>query len=379
MAIPFSQTLRSLQNNRGWGALVGVILCTLLLGVWVLWMVRARVNVYVVSATTRLEVRGAVYPIHTEVAGRLAVSHLSLNQVVQPGEVLFELDTTVQQSQLAEERARLSVITPRIAAVKLELEALLGAIRAELFQGRVTVDVARAKSREAQVSARVSKSEAERFAQLKKMTSEMEIERFASTADERLAAADASTLDVKRLAADARARTQRSQVQLAEQKQVLAELTGQQTTIEASIAVLGRELERRRIRAPAAGRIGELLQLRAGMYLAEGERVGALMPTDELQLVASFDPAEALGRLQPGQKAELRLSGFPWIQYGTVNARVKQVASEIRDQQLRAEFELTSDARSLIPLQHGMSGTVEVIVGAGEPGGAGAAQRRGGC
>ena len=64
--------------------------------------------------------------------------------------------------------------------------------------------------------------------------------------------------------------------------------------------------------------------------------------------MAEFEPASALGRIHSGQVAELRLTGFPWLQYGTVAARVASVASEPRDGSIRVELDLLPGGPSLI-------------------------------
>ena len=64
-----------------------------------------------------------------------------------------------------------------------------------------------------------------------------------------------------------------------------------------------------------------------------------------------------------GQRARLRLDGFPWTQYGHVDATVTRVASETREQRVRVE--LTVRRRRPTPRsrsQHGMPGVVEIEV-----------------
>mgnify|MGYP006951217479 CR=1 FL=1 len=78
-------------------------------------------------------------------------------------------------------------------------------------------------------------------------------------------------------------------------------------------------------------------------------------------IVGDFTPASVFGRILPGQSARLRLDGFPWAQFGTIEARVTRVASEIRENLVRVEFEPTSKT-SHIALQHGLPGSVEVTV-----------------
>src|SRR5262249_45676164 len=79
-----------------------------------------------------------------------------------------------------------------------------------------------------------------------------------------------------------------------------------------------------------------------------------------------FSPSLTLGRVQPGQKAQLRLDAFPWAQFGSVSATVTRVASEIRDNLVRVE--LTPDVvPTAIVMQHGLLGSIEVDGGQASP------------
>ena len=86
-----------------------------------------------------------------------------------------------------------------------------------------------------------------------------------------------------------------------------------------------------------------------------------MVPSGALHIVAGFVPAEAFGRVQPGQPARLRLQGFPPAQYGSVHAVVSSVASEVRDGRVRVELAL-AQVNTSVPMQHGLPGTVEVEV-----------------
>jgi hypothetical protein len=137
---------------------------------------------------------------------------------------------------------------------------------------------------------------------------------------------------------------------------------GERQALLATVSELEQIIERHVIRAPADGVIGALGLLHPGSYVAEGARLGTLRPSGELMLVAEFEPPSALGRIRPQQRAELRLTGFPWLEFGTVNARVTQVATEVRDGTVRVELDLLREQKTLIPFQHGLPGTVEVAV-----------------
>jgi membrane fusion protein (multidrug efflux system) len=79
-------------------------------------------------------------------------------------------------------------------------------------------------------------------------------------------------------------------------------------------------------------------------------------------IVAEFNPATAIGRIRPNQRAQLRLDGFPWAQFGSVDAKVLRVAGEIRDRSVRVELSATRDATRGLTLRHGMTGMVEVSI-----------------
>src|SRR5206468_8020589 len=100
----------------------------------------------------------------------------------------------------------------------------------------------------------------------------------------------------------------------------VARLESEIPTIEATIARLENETERRRVRAPTAGRLGEVAVLRPGAVVHEGEKLGAIVPDGRLVIIAQFPPPAALGKIRSGQNARLRLQGFPWMQYGSLNA-----------------------------------------------------------
>ncbi len=78
--------------------------------------------------------------------------------------------------------------------------------------------------------------------------------------------------------------------------------------------------------------------------------------------MAEFAAADAVGRIQPGQRARLRLTGFPSTRYGSIPAAVVRVGSEARDGRIRVELDVLPGDGSPLPLEHGLPGTVEVEV-----------------
>ena len=214
------------------------------------------------------------------------------------------------------------------------------------------------------MAARTADEEAELFARLQArgLPAQIDLLRAKAEAQKRRAAADTLRLAVSRLESDHRTQESDRNARLVGLRRDVTRLAGDMTTAAATVERLAHEIERRRLRAPMAGRLGEVAELRVGSVVREGDRLAAVVPRGDLQVVADFLPPSALGRIRPGQPARLRLEGFPWAQYGSLEATVSRVASEVRDGRVRVELSVDPDRASPIPLQHGLPGAVEVQV-----------------
>jgi multidrug resistance efflux pump len=305
----------------------------------------------------------AVAPIAARVSGRVVRSQLALGQQVAAGEVLVELDSERERLELTQGQARLEALTAQLAPLREQIavrEETMGRAReAE----RAEVAEARARSEEAQSRAAFRQSDAERAAQLSQqgLLARREAEERTVDAETSRSAVTALRSAVGRIEAEHRRRLGEFEAELAGLRRELARVTAEITAARAMVEQLEHEVELRRIRAPVDGQIGEIVPLQVGTILAEGERIGSVVPVGTLAVVASFPPA-AIGRLRIGQQARLRLDGFSPLQYGTVAATVSSIGSELRDGHVRVELALARGAASRILLQHGLPGTVEVAV-----------------
>jgi membrane fusion protein (multidrug efflux system) len=140
-------------------------------------------------------------------------------------------------------------------------------------------------------------------------------------------------------------------------------LEGEVSTSESTTRRLGLEVGKRSLMAPVSGRLGDLVDLPVGSVVTEGQVLGSIVPvSDDLIVTAAFDPGQALGRIRPGQSARLRLVGYPWAEFGVVQATVSRVGSEVRDGKISVELSIEPDADSRIELGHGLPGTLEIQV-----------------
>jgi membrane fusion protein (multidrug efflux system) len=356
--------MRALAADRGRWSWTGVSVVCALLGGWGVWFLGARLAVYAVSQTARVEVDQTVHPIATPVAGRLVATYMVVGQALQAGEVLAELDATAPRLQYAEARVRLTALTAQRQARQHELTAAQAAQQAARQAAGVALDEARARSRATAVTARAAAAQAALYTRLdaRGLASRLDLLRTQAEADQQRAAADALWLAISHLERDQRTQDSDRTARLTQLAREITQLDGDLHTAEATLARLAHTIDQTRVRAPITGSLGAVAPLQPGAVVRPGDLLGVVVPAGTLRVVAAFLPAVAVGRVQPGQAARLRLDGFPWAQYGSLAATVTSVATEARDGVIRVELGLRSAPPTAMPLQHGLPGTVEVEV-----------------
>jgi membrane fusion protein (multidrug efflux system) len=365
----FSQTTLTLDRDRGRGdSALKAILLVLLVG-WTHWFATAEITVHEVADGGRIEVDQMAHAIDSLVAGRVVASRIVLGAQVAAGDVLVEIDSDAERRRLEEEETRLTTIQPELDALARELASIEQTVASDRQATLSAVEQARARHEDAKLAAAQAEEEAHRADQLSRQGAIPDLERMRARteADRRRAASDALNLERGHLEATQRTRDMQQVTRAEELRVSIASLEGAKLRSRSAIAVLRGDIDKRTIRAAVSGRIGEALGVRAGEYVKEGARLGAIIPPGSLRAVADFWPQAALGRVRPGQTARLRLEGFPWMQYGTVAATVTSVGTEVHDGKVRVELEVRPDPASRIPLEHGLPGTVEVDVERASP------------
>ena len=309
----FATTRRTLEADSFRGTTLVVLLVVVLLSAWGAWFLGAEVTLYAVSNSARIEISQAAHPVEAPVAGRVIASSLVLDREVHGGEVLVEIDAAAQQLQREEEQTRLRALAPQIEALHTTIAAEEQAMRVFRQAGRVALDETRARHREAETAARAAEEESELFARLqaRNLPSQLDLVRAKAEVNKRRAAVDTMRLAVSRLESDHRTQESDRKARLEGLRRDVARLASDMTTAAATVERLAHEIERRRIRAPMAGRLGQVAELHMGSVVRGGDRLAVVVPHGDLQVVADFLPPSALGRHFAGQPARLRLEGFP--------------------------------------------------------------------
>jgi membrane fusion protein (multidrug efflux system) len=360
----FAQTTRALETDRSRFSVALGLAALVLLGAWATWFSRADVSVREVTSEARIEVSEMAHAIDAPVAGRIVSTRLVLGAAVEAGEVLVEIDAESERRKLAEEETHLATLGPELEALARQLAALQQSLGSDRVTTQAAVEQAHARHEAARVAAEAAEEEARRAERLASTGAISDIERLRARAEaQRLrAAADALALENARLAAAQRTRDDQGRTRAEELRATMASLEGQRSQSRMAAEVLREAIDKRTLRAAISGTVGEIARAHEGEYLKEGDRLGAIVPRGRLRAVADFAPDAAFGRIRVGQSARVRLDGFPWTQYGVVDAIVSSVGSEVRAGKVRVELDLHPAPGSRIPLQHGLPGSIEIDV-----------------
>ena len=350
------------SGGRRWLPL-GLVTLALALA-WGAWLVLARVNVYAVSEAARLEVGRAPHPVAALVEGRVVEAPLAVGQAVAEGDLLVRLEDAGERHRVEEERARLAALTAQLEALGREQEGRRRALQGQVEGLRAGVGETRQLLAEAEAEERLAASEVDRVERLhaQGLVGVAEVERARTRADRARAAAEAFRAAVVRTQWELETGSSERDTGEGALDRELERVEGEVSTAREALARAEAELAKMTLRAPVDGIVGEAADLRPGAVVLGGERVAVVVPPGELRVVAWFSPAAAVGRVRPGQPGRMRLSGFPWADYGTLPVAVVRVGSEVREGRVRVELEPRDVDRTRIPLQHGLPGVVEVVV-----------------
>jgi membrane fusion protein, adhesin transport system len=366
MQVDFQQTTRAIAFDRQRAGIdqtiIGLLLLLFLASA--AWLFVARLPLYEVSSTARVEVSQQGSPLEAAVAGQVARTNLKLGQSVKIGDILVEFDANIIDQRIDGELAEIETLMSHLAIRRKRADIAEHLLSAQSDQSRIAITQSRAKVDQARAAADFSRQTVAQKEQLysKGFASRTDYMTALRDMQQNDAVAAAAKLEVERLEAQAAIDQGEASVRLGELNSLVAEVGAAIAAKRASVENLRKERQNFQIRASMDGLLGEIADVHPGSFIQAGTRVATIVPKGELRIVAEFAPAAAIGRVLPGQLANLRLAGFPWAQYGTVGATVSRVAGEVRNNTVRVEFEIDGDGRSSVPLQHGQPGEVAVTI-----------------
>ncbi len=364
MPSEFRQTSTALraEQERGRRSLYVLGIAATLLGLVAIWATLARVPLYAVSEFARVQSRDEVHPVDTLVAGRVIGVHLPVGGVVKKGDVLLSLDDTDVSLRLEEARAAERGFAAQLTALEAEISAREEAIASTGQLGRASLSEAQAVRTELAAETDFASRERERADEMRQagVVAEAEAERANAALAQKQAAMTARQHRLSVLSNETRRELADRRAQNEERRRELAEVASQRAAAAVLVKRLEVEQARHEIRAPIDGVLGQVRAPQIGSVIATGQTIAVITPQAELEMVADLAPADAVGRVLPGQRARMRVSGFPWTQYGMLEAKVTAISGEVAEGKIRVRLAIDAASAPAIPRRHGLIGSVEI-------------------
>ncbi|MCO4745211.1 MAG: HlyD family efflux transporter periplasmic adaptor subunit [Proteobacteria bacterium] len=356
--------MSSLRQDSHRSSLTAGVLGLVLLLAWSAWAGLSEIDIHESSAAARLETLSPLHRVEAPIDGRVVEVFVKLGDEVEAGQPLVQLESELQRLALTESQARLRALQAQLGPLHVELEAAQERLGGEEQAGSGAIREAQARHRAAESQADIAEERSRTVERLVPAGGATRADRSvaSSEAARTLSEAEAATHAIKRLrweslvqAADGRSRVETI-------RREILRVEGEVELATVHVERLQSELDRREIVAPVAGRIAEISALSSGRYASVGTHLLSVLPGGELKVVAQFSPGQALGRLHSGQSGQMRLDGFPWTRFGTLDTRVMRVADESTEAGVRVELELTDADGFPAKLEHGLPGRVDIVV-----------------
>jgi len=141
-------------------------------------------------------------------------------------------------------------------------------------------------------------------------------------------------------------------------------------TMEESLQLLRSSIkqweERYLIKSPVTGKITLTRFRNENQVIKAGETLATVIPDSATNIVArAVIPASGFGRIEIGQTVNIKLSGFPYMQYGILKGRIYSVSQVPGEGGFSADIELTGGMTSTysekIRFIHEMDGTADIV------------------
>ncbi|EYF04576.1 HlyD family secretion protein [Chondromyces apiculatus] len=359
----FQRALQALESDSSRATILVSVVGAALVAAWTSWLFCGSLPVYAVSTQARIEVVPGPFPVQAAVRGRLTAIHAEMGDEVAEGALLFELDSATEQLALKSAERRLSALRLELAPLRRKASAVSDATARQREAARVSGLQAEARLAEIKATEGYLEHSSRSVSTLAQMgaIAALEEKKASSELESIIAARRASQIEVVRKGLEMRLGNADRQADLADIEHEIAAREGLCAELEVSIEALEHDIARRTVRAPGAGRVGELAKLQLGAWVEAGDRLASIIPPGSFQIVAQLEPDAALGRIHANLPSRVHLDGFPWTQFGMIEGRVLRTGSEVRDGLIRVNLSIDR-INPVIPLQHGLPGVAEILV-----------------
>jgi HlyD family secretion protein len=246
-------------------------------------------------------VEGTETDLTSRVGGRVERFLVDEGHLVEPGQILAELDCDLPRAVLAEAEARLAETEARASAQAAQAEGAGAERRAASVSARAAAERVDALAARRALAER----EAERVARLGEYATASRRDQATTSAAHLAAELEAAEADVTSLrsrsqAVAAQAQAARSTATAAERAQAVAQAVVDRARLDVDECL---------VRASTGGVVEEVF-LEVGEMLSPGRPVARVVALDEVEVIV-YVPNDELALVEPGMTADVRADAFP--------------------------------------------------------------------
>lgn len=352
-------------------------------------------------AKGQLVPRGEVFKVHPATMGKIAVLAVDEGQAVEVGQIVAELETTIEANEIERLKDSLTVDQKQLG----QKEALLQRVELEA-QTQAEIAAASIRAHEAAIAQTESHEEVSRQLvsqiALDVEASEIRVERIRPSVDQggisqeyffaaeqtlrdrqqsltrQQGELEQSLAEMARLQAELeqkRAEANRAQHDIEEQAQrvrvEITELTGDISEKERLLARAEAELAQRFLYAPVDGTISSVSIDNVGEVVQPGQTVAEVAPQDAPLVLAAVLPDKEAGFIEIGMPVQVKFDAYPFQDYGIVSGQVTTIASDaIVDEMLGTVYQIevelarnyVEDNGQMIPFKAGQTADADIVI-----------------
>jgi HlyD family secretion protein len=129
---------------------------------------------------------------------------------------------------------------------------------------------------------------------------------------------------------------------------------------------MGKWKEKYLIQTPVSGKITFTSFWNENQVISPGEIIATIIPDNPKQIIIRANvPVTGSGKVQTGQEVNIKLSGYPYMQYGILKGRIVSLSMVPVQDAYIADIELANGMRTSYGIElgfvNGMTGTAEII------------------
>lgn len=372
---------RLAREMRGRSALRGsLLLLTILifLVIAVIWAAKTEID-DVTRADGRIVPSASVQVIEAAEPGVLQSLHVKEGQVVEKGDLLMELDSTLLDSQLDQEQQRAYGLMARIERLQSEIDGADLAFSPDLVARATDVvksETALYRGRQTELQAEIDILERLRLQRRQEyeeglVDRETAKETLAVLGEERDMMAPlvergmepaTTLLSLRRSEAEWRGRDVRARAALTRLQSALDEIddrvkaqrsrflsaaltdlataTAELAALKPSLPALQNRAARSRLYAPVRGIVNRIHKPTLGAMARPGEELIEIVPLDDTLLVEAYVRPDDIAFLYPGQPVKVKITAYDSSRYGNLSGEIVRIGADTITRSERSEEEV---------------------------------------